>query len=69
MLRISYNKLWKRLIDEDMNKQDLREAAGISAASISKLGKGSNITIDVLLKISVVLKCKIKGIMKTIEEA
>ena len=68
MLRISYNKLWKRLIDEGMNKQDLREAAGISAASISKLGKGSNITTDVLLKICVVLKCKIEDIMETIEE-
>lgn len=50
-MRISYNKLWKMLIDKDMNKNDLKEAAGISAASIAKLGKGANITTDVLLKI------------------
>ena len=51
MLRISYNKLWKMLIDKNMNKQDLKNATGISSASIAKLGKGENITTDILLKI------------------
>ena len=41
------------LIDKEMNRNDLKEAAGISAASIAKLGKGANITTDVLLKICV----------------
>ena len=50
-MRISYNKLWKMLIDKEMNKNDLKDAAGISAASVAKLGKGANITTDVLLKI------------------
>lgn len=50
-MRISYNKLWKMLIDKGMTKMDLKEAAGISGASIAKLGKGANITTDVLLKI------------------
>ena len=45
-MRISYNKLWKMLIDKEMNKNDLKDAAGISAASIAKLGKGANITDD-----------------------
>ncbi|BET22001.1 helix-turn-helix domain-containing protein [Solobacterium moorei] len=35
-MRISYNKLWKMLIDKEMNRNDLKEAAGISAASIAK---------------------------------
>lgn len=48
---ISYNKLWKLLIDRNMNKQTLKAAAGVSSASIAKLGKGDNITTDVLLKI------------------
>lgn len=39
-MRISYNKLWKLLIDKNMTKMDLKEAAGVSAASIAKLGKG-----------------------------
>lgn len=50
-MRISYNKLWKLLIDKNMNKNDLKATAGISSASVAKLGKGENITTDVLLKI------------------
>jgi len=65
-MRISYNKLWKMLIDKEMNRQDLKEAAGISSASISKLGKGANITTDVLLKICEALDCKLEDIMETI---
>lgn len=50
-MRIGYNKLWKLLIDKNMNKNDLKATAGISSASVAKLGKGENITTDVLLKI------------------
>lgn len=45
-MRISYNKLWKMLIDKNMKKSDLKEKAGISSASLAKLGKGDNITTD-----------------------
>lgn len=68
MRTISYNKLWKLLIDKDMNKQDLKEAAGISAASISKLGRRANITTDVLLKICDALDVDIEDIMETVNE-
>lgn len=67
-MRISYNKLWKMLIDKDMNKNDLKDAAGISAASVAKLGKGANITTDVLLKICEALNCHIEDILETIDE-
>ena len=67
-MRISYNKLWKMLIDKNMNKQDLKELSGVSAASISKLGKGENIKTDVLLKICESLKCRLEDIMETIED-
>lgn len=67
-MRISYNKLWKILIDKDMNKNDLREAAGISATSIAKLGKGINITKDVLLKICEAMDCKLEDILETVEK-
>lgn len=68
MLRISYNKLWKMLIDKNMNKQDLKNATGISSASIAKLGKGENITTDILLKICEAMDCKLEDIMETINE-
>ena len=47
MPTISYNKLWKLLIDKKMDKKDLRLAAGVSTAVIAKLGKGDNVTTDV----------------------
>ena len=67
-MRISYNKLWKLLIDENMKKSDLKEKAGISSASIAKLGKGENITTDVLLKICETLNCRLEDIMETIDD-
>jgi len=63
-MAISYNKLWKLLIDKKMNKQDLKNAAGVSTASIAKLGKGENITTDVLLKICKALDCDVSDIME-----
>ncbi|MDN0043802.1 helix-turn-helix domain-containing protein [Mediterraneibacter glycyrrhizinilyticus] len=67
-MRISYNKLWKLLIDKGMTKMQLKDAAGISAASIAKLGKGGNITTDVLLKICETLNCHIEDILETLDE-
>ncbi len=67
-MKISYNKLWKLLIDKNMKRKDLQEAAGISSASIAKLGKGDNITTDVLLKICDALDCTLEDIMETIKE-
>ncbi|GHU83306.1 hypothetical protein FACS1894196_2960 [Clostridia bacterium] len=66
-MAICYNKLWKRLIDKGMNKKDLRRVSGVSTASIAKLGKGENITTDVLLKICKSLDCDITDIMEISE--
>lgn len=67
-MRISYNKLWKLLIDKEMNKHDLKVAAGVSSASIAKLGKCENITTDVLLKICEALHVRLDEIMETIDD-
>ena len=67
-MRISYNKLWKLLIDKDMKRKDLQEVAGISSASVAKLGKGDNITTDVLLRICEALDCTIDDILDTIKD-
>ena len=63
-MAVSYKKLWKLLIDRDMKKKDLCEAAGISHASVAKLGKNENDTTDVLVKICTALKCDISDIME-----
>lgn len=64
---ISYNKLWKLLIDKGMNKKDLMEVTGISSSSIAKLTKGQNVTTDVLCKICEALDCDFKDIMEYIK--
>lgn len=67
-MRITYKKLWKILIDRDMNKQDLKKISGISSASVAKLGKGENITTEVLLRICTALQCDIGDIMEIVED-
>lgn len=68
-LRITYNKLWKILIDKGMNKNDLRKTANISSSTIAKLGKGENVTTDVLLKICEVINCNVEDIIETVVES
>ncbi|MGI6672672.1 DNA-binding transcriptional regulator, XRE family [Proteiniborus ethanoligenes] len=67
-MSISYKKLWKLLIDRDMKKKDLREAAGISTASMAKLGKNENVNTEILVKICKALKCDISDIMEIVDE-
>jgi putative transcriptional regulator len=69
ILSVSYKKLWKLLIDRDMKKKDLCDIAGISHASVAKLGKNENVTTDVLLKICSALHCDIGDIMEIVEDS
>ena len=66
-MHISYDKLWKLLIDKKMNKQDLKKVTGLSSATIAKLGKGANVTTDVLIKICDALDCELEDIMELIK--
>ena len=67
-MAVSYKKLWKILIDRDMKKKDLCAAAGISHASMAKLGKNENVTTDVLVKICTALQCDIGDIMELVPD-
>ena len=64
----SYKRLWKLLIDRDMKKKDLAAAAGISTFTISKMGKGENVTTEILGKICAALDCSIEDIMEFIPD-
>ncbi len=66
-MKVSYNKLWKLLIDNNMKKKDLRTAIGISTSSLAKLSKNEVVSTEILLKICKVLKCDIGDIMEVIE--
>ncbi|HPX26175.1 MAG TPA: helix-turn-helix transcriptional regulator [Treponemataceae bacterium] len=67
-MNVSYKKLWKLLIDKDMKKKDLREAAGISTSSMAKLGKNENVNTEILVKICKALNCDISDIMEIVED-
>jgi DNA-binding Xre family transcriptional regulator len=61
---VSYKKLWKLLIDREIKKKELRELAGISSSSITKLGRNENVNTEVLIKICTALHCDIGDIME-----
>jgi DNA-binding Xre family transcriptional regulator len=67
-MKISYKKLWKLLIDRDMMKKDLAEKAGVSNASIAKLGRNENVNTDILLRICVALDCEISDILEIVPD-
>ena len=67
-MMVSYNKLWKLLIDKNMNKKDLIALSGISTTSMAKLSKGQNIQTDVLCKICKALNWDFKDIMEYIPD-
>lgn len=64
---ISYNKLWKLLIDRGLKRTDLKDICKISSASIAKLGRNENLTTAVLQKICTGLECDVLDIMEMID--
>ena len=67
-MAISYKKLWKLLIDRDLKKKDLQQISGVSAASITKLGRNENVNTEILLKICTALKCDVSDIMEVVPD-
>lgn len=67
-MAISYKKLWKLLIDKDLKKKDLQKLAGVSSASITKLGKNENVNTDIIMKICVALQCDVSDVMEIIDD-
>jgi len=67
-MALSYKKLWKLLIDRDLKKKDLQAMAGISAASITKLGKNENVNTEIIEKICIALHCDVSDIMEMQED-
>ena len=63
-MSLSYNKLWKLLIDKDITKIQLHELTGISTSTINKLVNGENVNTDVLERICKVLNCQIADIVE-----
>ena len=67
-MSISYNRLWKLLIDKNMTKTDLRIKADIATSTLAKLSKNEQVSMDVLVKICKTLDCKIEDIMEMVPD-
>lgn len=63
---VSYKKLWKLLIEKNIKKKDLCAKAGISPASVTKMGHDGHVTTEILLKICTALDCGVEDIMEII---
>ena len=63
-MAVCYKKLWKLLIDKNMNKTELRTATGITTTALAQLGRNENVNTEVLVKICKVLECDISDIME-----
>lgn len=67
-MAVSYNRLWKLLIDRKMMKKELAQRAGISSFTLAKMSNDDNVTTDTLSKICCALNCNIEDIVEIVPE-
>ena len=67
-MTVNYNKLWKKLIDLELSRTQMRLKAGISTKQLAKLGKNENVNTEILVKICEALGCNIDEIMDVVEQ-
>ena len=67
-MNISYNKLWKLMIDKNMNKSDLRTLTGIGTNTLAKLSKNQPVSMEVLMKMCEKLDCDISDICEIVSD-
>ena len=63
-MSVSYKKLWKLLIDKDMNKTDLRNATGISSFTIARMTRGEDVSTAILKRVCMAKQCDIGAIVE-----
>ena len=69
MRTISYDPLWKTLIDKKMNKKDLIAAARLAKGTITRMGKNESVTVEVLVKICNALDCEVYDVLEIREHS
>lgn len=67
-MAVNYNKLWKLLIDNQMNKSDLGKAAKMSPNTLAKMGKNESVSLEILMRVCKVFHCDIGDIMEITED-
>ena len=68
-MEISYNKLWKLMIDHNMNKTQLRQKAGLSSNVIAKMSKNDSVSMETLARICKIFHCDVGDIVEIVEES
>ncbi len=68
-MAVSYNKLWKLMIDKKVNKTDLTHMAGISTNAMAKLGRDEDVRVNILEKICLALNCKLDDIVEIVPDS
>lgn len=68
-MKVSYNRLWKILIDKNMNKKELTEVCELSPATVSKMGRGEFVSMDVLYRIGTKLDADFGEMVSIIRES
>lgn len=67
-MKLSYNKLWKLLIDKGYNKTQLCQEAKITTNAMAKLGRNEDVRVEILAKICITLGCKLDDIVEIIAD-
>lgn len=63
-MAVSYNRLWKLLIDKGITKTEMRKAAGISSSVLAKMGKNKSVSMDTLARIAATMECGLDDIVE-----
>jgi len=63
-MAVSYDRLWKLLIDKHITKTEMRKQAGISTTVLAKMGKNETVSMETLIKVSTVLQCGLDDIVE-----
>lgn len=67
-MAVSYNKLWKMMIDKKISKTEMTHLAGISTNAMAKLGRDEDVRVNILEKLCLVLDCKLDDIVEIVPE-
>lgn len=65
---ICYNRLWKLMVDKNINKTQLKEMANISTNAVAKMSKNENVSLDTIVKICCALDCGIEDVIEVVIE-
>lgn len=68
-LKVTYKKLWKLLIDLELNKKQLAAMANVSGATMTKLAKGGSVNMEMLIRICAALKCDLHDIVEILPDS